>query len=87
MTRFRSKIVEIDAWQFVADASPEPDWLVEAFNCGQVWSEGGDKPYMIITTLEGIMRADVGDWIIRGLVGELYPCKPDIFERKYELAP
>lgn len=37
-----------------------------------------------IETLEGVMRADVGDWIIRGVKGELYPCKPDIFEATYE---
>ena len=37
-----------------------------------------------IKTLEGIMRASCGDWIIRGVKGELYPCKPDIFESTYE---
>lgn len=37
-----------------------------------------------ITTLEGIMRADPGDWIITGIKGERYPCKPDIFEATYE---
>jgi hypothetical protein len=39
----------------------------------------------IITTLEGEMRADAGDWIIKGINGELYPCKPDIFARSYTL--
>jgi hypothetical protein len=39
-----------------------------------------------IKTLEGTMRADKGDWIIRGVKGELYPCKPDIFEATYEPA-
>lgn len=37
-----------------------------------------------IHTPEGVMRANVGDWIIRGVKGELYPCKPDIFEATYE---
>ena len=37
-----------------------------------------------IETLEGTMTADLGDWIIRGVKGELYPCKPDIFEATYE---
>lgn len=37
-----------------------------------------------IKTLEGTMRADVGDWIIQGVKGELYPCKPDIFAATYE---
>lgn len=39
-----------------------------------------------IVTLEGTMRANVGDWIIKGVKGELYPCKPDIFEQTYEKA-
>ena len=39
---------------------------------------------MIIHTLKGDMKADVGDWIITGLRGEQYPCKPDIFEKSYE---
>lgn len=40
---------------------------------------------MVIHTLEGDMTAQVGDWIITGLRGEQYPCKPDIFEKTYEL--
>lgn len=40
--------------------------------------------YMEIDTLEGRMRAEVGDWIIEGIKGEVYPCKPDIFEATYE---
>ena len=39
---------------------------------------------MEICTLEGVMRADVGDWIITGVNGEMYPCKPDIFAKTYE---
>lgn len=41
---------------------------------------------MLIDTLEGVMRADPGDWIIRGVKGELYPCKPDIFAATYDPA-
>ena len=40
--------------------------------------------HLLIKTLEGNHRADVGDWIIKGVRGELYPCKPDIFEQTYE---
>jgi len=40
--------------------------------------------YVDIRTLEGVMRADPGDWIIRGVRGELYVCKPDIFAETYE---
>ena len=50
---------------------------------------GDQNPYagymLYIRTLEGVMRADVGDYIIRGLKGEYYPCKPDVFNKKYEI--
>lgn len=46
-----------------------------------------DKSSIYIGTLEGLMEASVGDWIIRGVQGEFYPCKPDIFEATYEAAP
>lgn len=42
------------------------------------------RTYIEIETLEGTMQADLGDWIIRGIKGEIYPCKPDIFEQTYE---
>jgi hypothetical protein len=60
------------------------------------WSRYRKRPVVIqaipsdrvrqIATLEGVMRAEIGDWIIRGVAGELYPCKPDIFEKTYEAA-
>ena len=40
---------------------------------------------MDIQTLEGVMHANIGDWIITGIKGEQYPCKPDVFEQTYEL--
>lgn len=46
--------------------------------------EDADNPYMYIETLEGTMKASVGDYIIKGVNGEFYPCKPDIFEKTYE---
>lgn len=42
---------------------------------------------LVIHTLEGDMTAQAGDWIIKGVKGEFYPCKPDIFETTYELVP
>ena len=42
---------------------------------------------MILETLEGVMHAEPGDWIITGVNGERYPCKPDIFEKTYEQVP
>lgn len=46
-----------------------------------------DGKHIFISTLEGVMRADVGDWIIKGTRGEFYPCKPDVFAVKYSAAP
>lgn len=54
--------------------------------CDSAWEVGKGRPhiFMEIKTLEGNMRADEGDYIIKGLRGEFYPCKPDVFEKKYE---
>ena len=52
-------------------------------SCG--WLEGGDT--IVIDTLEGAMKASPGDWIIRGVSGEHYPCKPDIFAATYDTEP
>lgn len=48
---------------------------------GEVWRRGD---YLFIGTLEGPHRADPGDWIIKGVKGEIYPCKPDVFAATYE---
>lgn len=84
--KFRKKPVVIEAWQVPAPSndatSAMPIWLGKAIvdrNVHPLLSGGVD-----IKTLEGTMRADVGDWIIQGVKGELYPCKPDIFEATYE---
>ena len=58
-------------------------------HAGMKWEEYEDlveRDGLKIFTLEGKMNADVGDWIIRGVKGELYPCKPDIFELTYKVA-
>jgi len=81
MARFRSKIVEIDAVQLPVTQAPA--WLADAMDDGRtvwIYTDGSAD----IRTLEGIMKAKPGDWIIRGTEGELYPCKPSVFERKYE---
>lgn len=51
----------------------------------QAYQIGLDEAEQLIETLEGTMRASPGDWIIIGIKGETYPCKPDIFEATYEL--
>ena len=85
MARFRKKPVEIEAWRFGPDPfEPYPPWLADAIAGGTVFWQGGADAHFTVRTLEGNMRADRGDWIIRGVAGELYPCKPDIFEKTYE---
>lgn len=62
-----------------------PKWFIAALVNGTITCETGGSA--VIRTLEGIMKADKDDWIIRGVKGELYPCKPDIFEATYEKVP
>lgn len=63
----------------------EIESLLSGSTTKSVSQDLGD-PALLIPTLEGEMRAEVGDWIIRGVKGELYPCKPDIFEATYDPA-
>jgi len=81
-SRFRKKPVVIEAWQWdgVSTAPERPGWLT-----GKVKADHNEQT-LSIATLEGTMVATVGDWIIRGVKGEVYPCKPDIFAATYEPA-
>ena len=80
--KYRKKPVVIEAVQF--DGTDEScDWLLPQLRDGTI-SRSFNKLY--IKTLEGTMTADVGDWIIKGVNGEFYPCKPDIFDKTYEAA-
>ena len=82
--RFRKKPVVVEAIQWDGDLSTV-EKLMEGSICESVEQDLCD-PALVIVTLEGKMRAEVGDWIIRGVKGELYPCKPDIFAQTYEVA-
>lgn len=76
--KFRKKPVEIEAVQWLK-AGDHPEVKIH--------TQGGDvfvNGQHYIDTLEGKMLVTPGDWIIRGVKGELYPCKPDIFEATYE---
>ena len=77
--KYRKKPVVIDAMQWKGDNWIEIDEFVTC-NHETFPSDG----VVIIPTLEGDMRADVGDWIIKGVNDEFYPCKPDIFEKTYD---
>lgn len=78
--KFRKKPVIIDAIQF--DGNNGED--IEEFTNYAARRLATHTPLMIITTLEGDHRARTGDWIIKGIAGEFYPCKPDIFDATYE---
>ncbi len=82
--KFRKKPVVIEAIQFTGS-----NWEKIGEIVGQKASlaRKHDSPILLINTLEGEMRADIGDWIIKGVKGEFYPCKPDIFELTYEPVP
>lgn len=86
--KFRKKPVVIEAWQLHPDDGMTrplpPAWLIDACVNKQVQIVPGGEAHIV--TLEGIMTASVGDWIIQGVKGEIYPCKPDIFAATYEPA-
>lgn len=79
MLKFRKKPITIKAVQFAGDVG-DPEIMVLDLACGR--EDGVD--HLIIETLEGNMKVSPGDWIIRGVEGELYPCKPAIFAKLYE---
>lgn len=83
--QYRKKPVVIEALQHHADMGTHtteiPRWLVDACRTGVVYEKDGET---YIKTLEGDHHVSENDWIIRGVKGELYPCKPDIFEATYD---
>lgn len=85
--KYKKKPVVIEAFQYDGDFMGTnheyyvPNWAVEALESGICEFRGID---LFIKTLEGEHKADVGDYIIQGVKGELYPCKPDIFEMTYD---
>lgn len=83
MAKYRKKPVVVEAWQWDGHStlSERPNWLAHKVAADHF--EGTLR----IATLEGTMVASTGDWIIKGVKGEIYPCKPDIFEATYDLVP
>lgn len=91
MKKYRKKPVVIEAWQLTKqkaldcflrrDKAPYGLYISGEYN--EVSQEVYDA-YVCIDTLEGKRKASLGDYIIKGVQGELYPCKPDIFEQTYE---
>lgn len=93
---YRKKSVVIEAFQYDGDLKGRdgwyvPEWAVEAAENDILFydSEAPDLPpcELYIRTLEGIHHVSMGDFVIQGVNGELYPCKPDIFAKTYEPVP
>jgi len=86
--KFRKKPVVIDAWPVrdlyraaCGNWGALPESVRNAYEIGGwVFTDEG----IYVPTLEGSMLARMGDWLLRGVAGEFYPCKPDIFEATYE---
>lgn len=81
--KYRKKPVVIEAVKFNGTITQELRDFLEDIEFHYQQTIGGITRF-IITTLEGDMRVSVGDYIIKGINGEFYPCKPDIFEKTYE---
>lgn len=90
MPKYRKKPVVVDAFHYVdseslGPARPVPSWLVEAIYDKKIVITSSDTGTAVkVSTEEGDMTVSPGDYIIKGTQGELYPCKPDIFEEIYE---
>lgn len=84
MPNFRKKPVVIEAVQYDGTENSVVEILQMKETNSSAKSIRVDAGDLLIHTLEGVMRADKGDWVIKGVNGELYPCKPDIFEKTYE---
>lgn len=93
--KYRKKPVVIEAFQYDGDLKSSdgeyyvPNWAVKAFESGVLYYRSENFPYtppceLYVKTLEGDMHVSVKDYVIRGINGELYPCRPDIFEKTYE---
>lgn len=79
--KYRKKPVVIEAFRFQIDKAM-PDWFNEKRITNEIVTH--DDGTVEIKTLEGMMKANKGDYIIQGVNGEIYPCKPDIFEKTYD---
>ena len=86
--KYRKKPVVIEAVRFI-DCETSQKEITEFVGQEAIWSQGPDEnpPLLLINTLEGKMHARPGDYIIKGIKGEFYPCKPDIFEATYDQMP
>lgn len=83
MPKYRKKPVVIEAVIWDGSSHTANTFIGEAF--GEDWYYQKDSSNIVIPTLEGDMVGSMGDYIIKGVNGEFYPCKPDIFAKTYDL--
>ncbi|MEO6077552.1 MAG: hypothetical protein ABIP54_02085 [Candidatus Andersenbacteria bacterium] len=88
MNKYRKRPLVIEAVQYTPDKLPTLnhdllEWGLEAWHFGH-YNLGAEHHEIVIRTLEGDMTVNIGDYIIKGIKGEFYPCKADIFEATYE---
>ena len=88
MAKYRKKPVVIEAFQFgMTEKSDLPIWVKDAFQRDLIRpfaQHAGSIKWAEIDTLEGTVKVAAGEYIIKGINGEFYPCKPDIFHKTYE---
>lgn len=88
MSKFRKKPVVIEAVQYKGNGNFDnpalPDWIWKAFEEKTLFPQQNGSDPLQIKTLEGVLTVATDDFIIKGVNGEIYPCKPDIFEKTYE---
>ncbi len=90
MPKFRKRPVVVEAVQWDGQWPAIRDWLIALGGGGLAFPIGSVPPIhivdggLVVETLEGTMTASLGDWVIKGVAGEFYPCKPEIFDATYE---
>lgn len=88
MGKYRKRPIEVEAFQLNSKGLIEEDWFWDAVTRNDIiilnFGEDPKDASCIIKTLEGDMIAHTGDYIIKGINGEIYPCKEDIFNKVYE---
>lgn len=81
--KFRKRPIVIEAWQWLGQPHNEwPRWVSDGARVSQA-----DSAALAIHTLEGELSARLGDWLIHGIRGEVYPCKPNVFSETYDPVP
>jgi hypothetical protein len=95
MSKYRKKPVVIEAFRMGIDL--RPDWFQNKVTSNDITTRiidrtgesknlfEGNRTYCLIKTLEGEMMVDYGDYIIKGIEGEIYSCKPEIFNKTYDI--